>query len=148
MKKVRVLIADDNLLVLRFLSNLLSDDFCVVGTVSDGRALLAAAMELHPQIIITDIDMPTMNGLDAVRQIEALLPDIKVIFLTSHEEPEYVAAAFSAGASAFLIKNGVSNLHGRIRAIIRDLQAAPAKQFLRGSVANQDGRVLIERGIA
>jgi len=148
MKKVRVLIADDNLQVLRFLSNLLSDDFCVVGTVSDGKALLAAAMELHPQIIITDIDMPTMNGIDAVRQIEALLPDIKVIFLTSHEEPEYVAAAFSAGASAFLIKNGVSNLHGRIRAIIRDLQAAPAKQFLRGSIANQDGRVLIERGIA
>jgi len=148
MKKVRVLIADDNLQVLRFLSNLLSDDFCVVGTVSDGKALLAAAMELHPQIIITDIDMPTMNGIDAVRQIEALLPDIKVIFLTSHEEPEYVAAAFSAGASAFLIKNGVSNLHGRIRAIIRDLRAAPAKQFLRGSIANQDGRVLIERGIA
>jgi DNA-binding NarL/FixJ family response regulator len=148
MKKVRVLIADDDVQVLRFLSNLLSDDFCVVGTVSDGRALLAAAMELHPQFIITDIDMPTINGLDAVRQIEALLPDIKVIFLTTHEEPEYVAAAFSAGASAFLIKSGVSNLHGRIRAIIRDLQAAPAKQFFRGSVANQDGRVLIERGIA
>lgn len=148
MKKVRVLIADDDMQVLRFLSNLLSDDFCVVGTVSDGRALLAAAMELHPQIIITDIDMPTMNGLDAVRQIEALLPDIKVIFLTSHEEPEYVAAAFSAGASAFLIKNGASNLHGRIRAIIRDLQAAPAKQYLRESIANHNGRVMIERGIA
>ena len=148
MKKVRVLIADDDMQVLRFLSNLLSDDFCIVGTVSDGRALIAAAMELHPQIIITDIDMPTMNGIDAVRQLEALLPDIKVIFLTSHEEPEYVAAAFSAGASAFLIKNGVSNLHRRIRAIIRDLQAAPPKQFLRQSVASQKDRVLIERGIA
>jgi len=148
MRKVRVLIADDDMQVLRFLSNLLSDDFCVVGTVSDGKALVAAAMELHPQIIITDIDMPTMNGLDAVRQIEALLPEIKVIFLTSREEPEYVAAAFSAGASAFLIKNGVSNLHGRIRAIIRDLQAAPSKQFLRESIANQDDRLLIERGIA
>lgn len=148
MKKVRVLIADDDMQVLRFLSNMLSDDFCVVGTVSDGRALVAAAIELHPQIIITDIDMPTMNGLDAVRQIEALLPEIKVIFLTSHEEPEYVAAAFSAGASAFLIKNGVSNLHGRIRAIIRDLQTAPSKQFLRGPIANQDDRSLIERGIA
>ena len=148
MKKVRVLIADDDMQVLRFLSNLLSDDFCVVGTVSDGRALVAAAMELHPHIIITDIDMPTMNGLDAVRQIEALLPEIKVIFLTSREEPEYVAAAFSAGASAFLIKNGVSNLHGRIRAIIRNLQAAPSKQFLREPIANQDDRLLIERGIA
>ena len=89
MKKVRVLIADDDMQVLRFLSNLLSDDFCVVGTVSDGRALLAAAMELHPQIIITDIDMPTMNGLDAVRQIEALLPDIKVIFLTRTLLPDF-----------------------------------------------------------
>jgi DNA-binding NarL/FixJ family response regulator len=103
MKNIRVLIADDNPQVLRFLSDLLSDDFCVVGTVSDGRALIAAAVALQPHIIITDIDMP-LTGLDAVRQLEALMPDIKVMVLTDHEEPEFAAAALAAGASAFLIK--------------------------------------------
>jgi CheY-like chemotaxis protein len=146
MKNTRVLIADDDIQILRFLSDLLSDDFCIVGTVSDGRALLAAALELHPQIIITDIDMPTMNGLDAVRQVETLLPDIKAIFFTSHEEPEYVAAAFSAGASAFLTKNGASDLRGRIRAIVRELLTVPPKQFVQQPITHENDQGLIAKG--
>ncbi|HWR83708.1 MAG TPA: response regulator transcription factor [Candidatus Deferrimicrobium sp.] len=121
MKNARVLIADDDSYILQFLSDHLSDDCCVVGTVSEGKALTAAAMELHPHIIITDIDMPTMDGLTAIRQIEALMPDSKVIVLTDHEEPELAEEAIAAGASAFLIKNGSPELIGKIKAIIRDL---------------------------
>lgn len=96
MQHIRVLIANDDAQVLRFLGNLLSDDLCVVGTVTDGRALIAAAVELQPHVIITDINMPTMNGLDAVHRLEALMPHVKVIVLTDHQEPEFVAAAFAA----------------------------------------------------
>jgi len=144
MKNVRVLIADDDEQVLRLLSNLLSDDFCVVGTVSDGRAMISAAVELVPHVIITDIDMPTMNGLVAVRQLEALMPDIKVIVLTGHEEPEFATAAIAAGASAFLIKNGVSDLRGKLKAIIRELTSRP-KQFTGQVLTNNDGRQYIQR---
>lgn len=148
MKKTRVLIADDDARVLRFLSDLLSDDFCVVGTVSDGRAMIAAAVELRPHVIITDIDMPTMNGLDAVRQLEATMPDIKVIVLSGHEEPESVTAAFAAGASAFLIKNGGPDLRGRIRAIIRDLLTTPPKQYVGGARAYGNEHAWIDKGMA
>jgi len=101
MKNVRLLIADDDARFLRYLGDLLSDDFCIVGTVSDGTALIAAAVAFESHIIITDIDMPTMTRLDGVRQLEALMPDLKIIVLTGHEEPECAAAAIAAGASAF-----------------------------------------------
>lgn len=148
MKNVRVLIADDNPQILRFFSNLLSDDFCIVGTVSDWKTLVAAAVALQPHVIITDIDMPTMNGLGAVRQLEALMPDIKVIVLTGHEEPEFAVAAIAAGASAFLIKNGVPDLRGKIRAIIQDLLTAHPKRDTEQALAHEDGRLLIEKGVA
>ena len=147
MKNVRLLIADDNPQVLRFLSDLLSGDFCVVGTVSDGRAMITAAVELRPHVIITDIDMPTMNGLDAVRQLEALMPDIKVIVLTTHTEPEYVSAAFAAGASAFLSKVGSRNLRGRLRAVIRDLQTSPPKGYAKQAFIRRDDWMPIEKGV-
>jgi DNA-binding NarL/FixJ family response regulator len=141
-----VLIADDDPQVLRFLSDLLSDDFCVVGTVSDGRAMIAAAVELHPHVIITDIDMPTMNALDAVRQVETLMPEVKVIFLTGHEEPEYVAAAFAAGASAFLLKHGGPDLRRRIRAIIQDLQTLHAHEGAGHALSHEGSHALARRG--
>lgn len=148
MKKVRVLIADDDAHILRFLSDLLSNDFCVVGTVSDERALVAAAVELHPHIIITDIDISTMNGLDAVRRLQTLMPGIKVIFLSTHTEPEYVSAAFAAGASAFLSKVGSRNLLGRLRAVIRDLHTAPPNEYAGQAFVRQDDRMPIEKGAA
>ena len=100
MKKVRVLLADEHPPLLHHLSALLSDDFCVVGTVSDGQALVTEALKLEPQVIISDIDMPIMDGLEAVRQVKTLMPDIKIIFLTNRKEQEYVAAAFSARIQA------------------------------------------------
>jgi DNA-binding NarL/FixJ family response regulator len=124
MKNLRLLIADSDEQILRFISNFLSDDFCIVGTVSDGKALIAAAVALYPHIII---GMPTMTSLDAVRQLESLMPDIKIMVLTDHEEPEVVAAALAAGASTVLIKKRASDLCDKIRAIIRELHTAPPK---------------------
>lgn len=147
MKNVRLLIADDDARFLRYLGDLLSDDFCIVGTVSDGTALIAAAVAFDPHIIITDIDMPTMTRLDAVRQLEALMPDLKIIVLTGHEEPECAAAAIAAGASAFLIKEKAPDLRGTIRAIIRDLLTAHPKQFTGEAFTYGNDHASIENGV-
>lgn len=148
MKRVRVLLADEHPPFLHHLSALLSDDFCIVGAVSDGKSLLTTALKLQPQVIISDIDMPIMSGLEAVRQVKALLPDIKVIFLSNHKEQEYVSAAFSAGASAFLSKVGRRNLRGRLRAIIRDLHAAPLERYAGHSLFKLDTWMPNEKGAA
>lgn len=148
MKRARVLLADEHPPLLHHLNALLSDDFCIVGAVSDGKSLLTTALKLQPQVIISDIDMPIMSGLEAVRQVKALLPDIKVIFLSNHKEQEYVAAAFSAGASAFLSKVGRRNLRGRLRAIIRDLHAAPLERYAGHSLFKLDTWMPNEKGAA
>ena len=148
MKRVHVLLADEHPPFLHHLSALLSNDFCIVGAVSDGKSLLTTALKLQPQVIISDIDMPIMNGLEAVRQVKALLPDIKVIVLSNHKEQEYVGAAFSAGASAFLSKVGRRNLRGRLRAIIRDLHAAPLERYAGHSLFKLDTWMPNEKGAA
>ena len=144
MKNVRLLIADDNPHNLQFLSNSLSDDFCIVATVSDGKALIAAAVALDPHIIITD--MPTRAGLVAVRQLEALMPDIKVIALTDQKEPEFAAATIRAGASAVLNKE-VPDLCGKIKAIVRNLLTADPRQFTEKDRLYGNDHASIGRGV-
>jgi DNA-binding NarL/FixJ family response regulator len=148
MKKLRLLIADDHSQMRGFLSHLLSDDCCVVGTVSDGKSLITATMELQSDVIVSDIDMPIMSGLEAVRQIKALAPEIKVIVLTTHKEQEHLVAAFSAGASAFLSKVGRRNLRGRLRAVIRDLHTAPLERYARHTLFRQGDWMSTEKGVA
>lgn len=148
MKNVRVLLADEHPPLLHHLSALLAEDFCVVGAVSDGKALVAAALNLRPQVIISDIDMPIMGGLEAVRQVKALRPDIKVIFLTNRKEQDCVAAAFSAGASAFLSKVGRRNLRGRLRAVIRDLQTSSLERYVGHAFLGHDTWMPNEKGVA
>ncbi len=137
MKNVRLLIADDDPQILQFLSDLLSDDFCTVGTVSDEKALIAAAVALYPHIIMTG--MPTMPSLDAVRQLEAVVPDIKVMVLTDHEEPAVATAALAAGASAILFRKGVPDLRCKIRAIIQDLLTVRPKRLTAVSRSARSG---------
>jgi DNA-binding NarL/FixJ family response regulator len=81
----------------------------VVGTVSDGRALLEAAPKLQPDIVVLDIAMPRLNGLDAARQLKAKMPGVRLIFMTMHEDPYLVGEAFRAGASAFLLKEAAAS---------------------------------------
>src|SRR5271155_1299072 len=91
-------------MLLDALKELLEPDYQVVGLLSDGRALLKAARKLLPDIIVLDIAMPQLNGLDAGRRLKQSLPAVKLIFMTMHEDPYLVGEAFRAGASAFLHK--------------------------------------------
>jgi DNA-binding NarL/FixJ family response regulator len=104
MPKTRVLLADDHTLVAEGLKSLLKDVFDLVGVVHDGRALLEAAEQLRPDVIVTDISMPLLNGLDAVKQIRASHPETRVIILTMHRDTHLAASAFRAGVSGYLLK--------------------------------------------
>jgi len=108
-KRPRVLLADDHRLLREAFVKLLEPDCDVVGAVTDGRALLEAAPKLRPDVVVVDIAMPLLNGLDAARQLKRLMPAVKVIFLTVNEDPELAAEAFRAGGSAFLLKNSAAS---------------------------------------
>ncbi len=105
----RVLLADDHTLLLEAFEKLLEPDYTVVGAVSDGRALLAAAAELKPDVIVLDIAMPLLNGLDAARQLKKTMPAIKLIFLTMNEDPDLATEAFRIGASGYLLKTSAAS---------------------------------------
>jgi DNA-binding NarL/FixJ family response regulator len=109
MQRPRVLLADDHRLLREAFARLLEPDCDVVGTVADGRALLDAAPDLRPDIVVLDIAMPLLNGLDAARQLRRLMPEVKVIFLTVSEDADLAAEAFRAGASGYLLKNSAAS---------------------------------------
>jgi len=100
----RVLLADDHHLLLGALEKLLQEDCQIVGRVSDGHALVAAAQQLKPDVIVLDVAMPLLNGLEAGRQIKQVLRTVKLIYVTMNEDPDIAAEAFRAGASAYLLK--------------------------------------------
>jgi len=105
MKKPRVLLADDHQVVLEGLKSLLAGEFEVVGCVEDGRALVDQAATLHPDVIVADISMPRLNGIEAARQIKKADKNTKIVFLTMHPDATYAANAFEAGASGFVLKH-------------------------------------------
>jgi len=108
-KRPRVLLADDHRLLREAFVKLLEPECDVVGSVTDGRALLEAAPKLRPDVVVVDIAMPLLNGLDAARQLKRSMPAVKVIILTVNEDPDIAAEAFRAGASAFLLKNSAAS---------------------------------------
>ena len=105
MKRPRVLLADDHRIVTEGLRGLLEPAFELVSIVEDGRALLTAAEKLKPDVIVADISMPELNGIEAIRQIKRTNEDIKVVFLTMHPDVTYAASAFEAGASGYVVKH-------------------------------------------
>jgi DNA-binding NarL/FixJ family response regulator len=109
MMRPRVLLADDYRLLREAFAQLLQPGCDVVGAVADGRALLAAAAELRPDIVVLDIAMPLLNGLDAARQLRRDMPGIKIIFLTVNEDPDLAVEAFRVGASGYLLKNSAAS---------------------------------------
>ncbi|HWO38999.1 MAG TPA: response regulator transcription factor [Candidatus Acidoferrum sp.] len=104
MRRPRVLLADDHQMLVDALKSVLEPRCEVVGSVTDGRSLLEAAERLQPDVVVLDIAMPQLNGLDAGRKLHQKLPAIKLIFMTMNEDPYLVGEAFRAGASAFLLK--------------------------------------------
>jgi len=116
----RVLLADDHVLVRAAFEKLLGPDYEVVGAVSDGRALLEVAQRLRPDVIVADISMPLLNGLDACRQLAPRLPRVKWVFVTVNEDPDLAIEAFRVGASGYLLKaSAADELFTAIRAALR-----------------------------
>ena len=105
----RVLLADDHTLLLGAFEKLLTPVCEVVGQVSDGRALIASAEALKPDVIVLDISMPLLNGLEAARQIKQKLRNVKLVFLTMNEDPDLAVEAFRSGASGYLLKRSAAS---------------------------------------
>jgi len=105
MERVKILLADDHTIVLEGIKSLLEGRFDLVGAVTDGRALVKAAKQTVPDVIVLDISMPLLNGLDAARLLRKELPRTKIVFLTMHADSYFVREAFRAGASAYLLKH-------------------------------------------
>ena len=104
----RILLADDHTMLLDAFRRLLESQCEIVGTASNGRALIELALKTNPEVIVLDISMPELNGMDACAQLRRMLPDVKFVFLTVNEDPDVAAEAIGLGASAFLLKSSAS----------------------------------------
>ncbi|HJS66723.1 MAG TPA: response regulator transcription factor [Nitrospiraceae bacterium] len=119
MSKPRILIADDHALVIEGFRRILEERYELVGMAGDGYELLATAKTVQPDIVILDISMPLLNGIDTARQLKKISPTVKIIIVTMHAAADYVRAAFEAGALAYVLKgSAVEELALAIRAVL------------------------------
>ena len=133
----RILIADDHTLVAEACKALLEKNYEVVGIVSNGRSLVQAAAKLMPHLVIIDIAMPLLNGLDAGEQIKDLLPKAKLVYVTMNDDPDLVAEAFRRGASGYLLKTcAASELATAVREVLS------GKTFISAAIRRSDNSVL------
>jgi DNA-binding NarL/FixJ family response regulator len=142
MSAPRILLADDHVLVLGAIAKLLAAEYDVVGQVHDGRSLVAVAEQLRPDIIVLDIAMPHLNGLEAGRQLKHQMPKVKLIYMTMNEDPDLAAEAFRMGASAYVLKrSAVSELSTAIREVMlgRTYITPLVAEGLVGSLLHSDG---------
>jgi DNA-binding NarL/FixJ family response regulator len=120
MKRARILIADDHSIILAGIRTLIEPEWELAGSAADGRALVEAALKLRPDLIIVDIGMPLLNGIDAARQIRAEWPDAKLLFLTMHANPMYLKEAVRVGAHGYVLKTSAAEeLRPAIRKVLR-----------------------------
>jgi DNA-binding NarL/FixJ family response regulator len=106
--KIRVVLADDHREVIAKIRGVLGDQFEVVEAVVNGAQAVSAVLALDPDVFVTDISMPILNGLQAARRIQNVNPRVKIIFVTIHEDRDFIAAAFSAGATGYVTKRRLS----------------------------------------
>ena len=104
MAKPRVILADDHTLLVEAFEKLLAPECEIVAKVADGRALLVAVREHHPDVVVLDLAMPLLNGMEAARQVKQIDRSIKLVFVTMNEDPDLAAEAFRVGGSAYLLK--------------------------------------------
>ena len=120
MAKPRLLLADDHTLVVEAFTKLLEPDFEIVGAVADGRTLLRKARELKPDVVVLDLGMPLLNGVDAGKQLKKILPETRIVVLTMSEDFDLAADALRHWASAYLLKkSAASELAKAIRAVLK-----------------------------
>jgi DNA-binding NarL/FixJ family response regulator len=105
----KILLADDHTLIAQGCKSFMEHEFEVVGIVANGRALLSAARELNPDVVVLDIEMPELNGLDACEQLKRSMRTLKLVFLTVHTQPEICAEAFRRGASGYVLKHSAAS---------------------------------------
>jgi DNA-binding NarL/FixJ family response regulator len=153
MKLPRILLADDHTLLLVAFRKLLEPHYDVVGTVSDGRALVKSALLLKPDVVVLDIAMPLLNGLDAGRHLKQKTPGVKLIFLTMNEDADLAVAAMQAGASAYLLKTSAGSelfhaieeaLKGRYY-VTKQIARGMQESFIRDPRPKAQARVLTPR---
>ncbi len=130
MAKIKILVADDHPIIVVGLRSLLEPTFEVVAIVQNGRELVVAAKKLNPDVIVVDISMPLLNGIDAVRQIRNAGIQAKIIFLTMHTETNYARRALAKGASGYVLKHSVSN-----ELLFAIQQALAGRTFVTSTVA-------------
>ncbi len=118
MKRARIMLADDHSMVVEAFERLLEADHDVVGKAADGRELLELAPKIRPEVIILDVQMPRLNGIDAARQLKTILPGARIIFLTSSHDPALAAEAIAEGAAGFLLKSSAG------RELLQAIEAA------------------------
>ncbi|MGE5570605.1 MAG: response regulator [Rhodospirillales bacterium] len=119
MNRARLLLADDHALVVAGLRKLLEPEFDVVGTAADGHSVILAAERLKPDVILLDISLPLLNGIDAARAIKKSFPEVKIVLVTMHSDPNYVKEAFRAGGSGYVLKrSAASELGTAIREVL------------------------------
>jgi DNA-binding NarL/FixJ family response regulator len=147
----RVLLADDHRMVSEGLKSLLADEFELVGMVEDGRAMVAAAKKLRPDVIVSDITMPHLNGIDALPRLKKDNPDIKVVFLSMHQNAAYARRALQAGALGFVLKHSApAELVMAIRAALKGktfISPALAGEVLQSVPKGQTGSVELSESI-
>ena len=132
MSRPRVLLADDHRMVAEGLMNLLTPDFDLVGVVEDGRALVEAARKLRPDVIVADITMPRLNGIEALAELKKDDPGVKLVFLTMHRQVAYARRALKAGASGFVLK------HSAPKELVLAIRAAlDGETFITPSLAGE-----------
>lgn len=138
MKPITILLAEDHMIVREGLRKMLEleQDFAVVGEAKNGRQAVAMAMDLCPEVVLMDIAMPGLNGLEATRQVLKALPDTKVIILTAHNDDAYVSTATAAGAVGFLLKQ--TSAHNVCQAI-RDVHLG--KTFFSPTISRRLARL-------
>jgi len=153
MTRPRLMLADDHTILVEAFRKLLEPYYDMVGTVSDGRALLEIAPQLNPDVVVVDIGMPLMNGLEAGLRLKQLLPNVKLVFLTMNDDPDLAVEAMRSGASGYLLKSSAAEellraiqtaLKGKVYVtplIARGMQ----KSFIRNPEARGQAKALTPR---
>ena len=129
MGRPRVLLGDSSRAVLVFMEILLEPHFQVLGIVTDGEALVQAAKGLNPDLVIIDFSLSFLDGLGGARQLHELMPDIKVVFFTTHHDPSYAKAAFEVGAAGYLVKQYTGDLKHFLERIMRGQRVLHPEQL-------------------
>ncbi|MCC6141224.1 MAG: response regulator transcription factor [Nitrospira sp.] len=123
MKRLRILLCNDDAQMLPMFQSVLESEYAVIGTAEDGQALIAAAQALRPDLVLTDIQMPKMDGIEAVRELRKTRPDCLVVFYASRTDPEVMAAAFSAGAVGYLVKDSLPSMLSGLRTVLQHVRS-------------------------